>query len=146
MPSSLVIAPCGFLFFPWITNAWKGKQFEDAAMIKFRATQQLLGISKTEYEGYFQQWKSYWNKVYPRSRDLHRRGLVIDQGKFNTVCLTASICILLNQALYNSSSQQEHDWEGRVWCTHVIEETLLFTEVWTSVPLGIKWFVLSSEL
>ena len=47
MPSSLVIAPCGFLFFPLITNLWKGKRYEDAATIKFSATQQLLGIPKT---------------------------------------------------------------------------------------------------
>jgi len=28
----------------------------------------------------------------------------------------------------------------------VIEEMLLFTEAWTSVLLGIQWFVLSNEL
>jgi len=72
MPSSLVIAPFGFLFFPWITNACKGKQFEDAVMIKFSATQQLLGVPEMEYGGYFQQWKSRWNKR------IHAAGIYIE--------------------------------------------------------------------
>ena len=48
MPSSLVLAPYNFLFFSRVTNAWKGKRFEDAVMITFSATQQLLGIPKTD--------------------------------------------------------------------------------------------------
>ena len=65
-PYSPDLAPCDFYLFPKIKSALKGTRFESMEEVKRKSAELLNGLTKTDFQHCFEQWKKRMKRCVER--------------------------------------------------------------------------------